>query len=334
MQIHNNVAFNQKSPQKSQSFGSVASMSNEILNGKISKIAKAIEFDNINMSFPILLTAMGLGVFVPRLIQAQDKYDREEICRRDLVSISTLVFGAPAISKLFSKINENKSGFALAIKPKDADNKNIIQKVVNWLIPHKGRHILSSEQIISKYSNLEEFGKNIPNIKESEKGIIGFCNFVNEQKGNLKKIFDFTPETKEIMQNICGDAYQNADNKTIIDAIKAAVDKSDKSIKELYEQFAKKDNAFVLKAKSMNSKFGFIAMVCLVPLFLGILIPKLNERITKKKIKKQNTQIATPDQNKSEQALQTYKNPYFMSVQKSTSSKFEKIAGRFSKNEN
>lgn len=295
---------NTMNTQKSPSFGSYADHSRKIITGNLSKFAKSIEFNSMNMSFPMLLAVMVAGVLVPRIALAQDNFDREEILRRDSVTITTIAFGAPILSKLFSKACEKKSGFVLTDKPKQTKTVN---KILDYLRPIKGVHVLSSGELVSKYSEIEKYDeKNIHNA------VSKFCEFVDKEGGNLKKILTTKKETKELVSELCGgeEAFAKAENKTIIDALKNA---SEKNLKKLCSHFSANDNAFVKKAKTLNSTFGFISMILLVPLLLGIILPKMNEKITKQKIANRQK----PDMNsKQAEDNQIYKSPYFMASSK------------------
>ncbi|MBR6163901.1 hypothetical protein IKQ26_08455 [bacterium] len=240
--------------------------------GSLTKFADKIEFDSINMPFPVLATVMIFGVIIPRLVQAQDEYDREEIMRRDLISTVVITTAQPVINKSISAITEAKSGLALATKPA---TKNGFQKVLSYLNPVGGVRVLNGDQIAAKYSKIDGY----------KNGIAGFCDFVTGNGGNLKKMFSYEKGgTKEIVEKIVGkDIFEAGDNKAIRDALADAAKKGTKEIGELYAKFADKNNPFVIKAKSLNSTFGFLSMFLLVPALLGFAIPKVNERITKKK---------------------------------------------------
>lgn len=299
-------------PQKSPAFGSNQTIAKNIINGPLHKLAKSIEFNSMNMSFPVLLTVMFGGVLAPRLKQAQDKYDREEILRRDSISIMTIAFGAPILSKMFSKFNEMTSGLALTKKPKEFNAKSPIAKIVDYLRPVNGVHVLSSSEIVSKYSKIDNY----------EGGVKGFCDFIDSQKGSLKKVFGFTKETKDIVEDICGgkEAFESADNKKITEAIANAMKKTPEKIEELCKHFEGSNNKFVQKAKSMNSAFGFLSMVLLVPLFLGFVLPKVNEKITKRKIVEDKNTNPKPSEHH-----QIYQNPYFMASTQDDKTVFNKF---------
>ena len=277
MQINKIQAPMLQKPQnnnKSVAFkGNPAELAGKLVGkGSLTKFADKIEFDSINMPFPILAAVMIFGVIIPRLIQAQDEYDREEIMRRDLISTVVITTAQPVINKSISAITEAKSGLALATKPA---TKNGFQKVLSYLNPVGGVRVLNGDQIAAKYSKIDGY----------KNGIAGFCDFVTGNGGNLKKMFSYEKGgTKEIVEKIVGkDIFEAGDNKAIRDALADAAKKGTKEIGELYSKFADKNNPFVIKAKSLNSTFGFLSMFLLVPALLGFAIPKVNERITKKK---------------------------------------------------
>lgn len=266
------------------SFGSAASLAKKVVgDGTLAKLNRAIEFDGLNMSFPILLTTMAVGVVIPRVIKAQDEYDREEIIRRDLISCLVLSVGDKVIKKNLSRISEAKSGFALAMKDNFA-NKTKFQKAMDYLKPTKGVRVLNNDQIVAKYSGLEKY----------KNGIADFCDFITEQGGNLKKVFSLKEGgTQDIVEKIVGkEVFEAGDNKTIRDALATAAEHGTEEIKQLYSKFAAKDNPFVVKAKSMNSKFAFLSLFVFVPVLLGFAIPKINEKITKKKFLERQAQEA------------------------------------------
>ncbi len=304
--------------QASPSFGSGAKLAKNILNQNsgIGKIAKNLEFQGLNMSFPVLIAAMLGGVLVPRLIQAQDKYDRAEILRRDLISEGTIVFGAGALSKLFANRNEKKTGFVLTKKPDDFNTKSIIKKIGDFIMPTSKYSTLKSDQIISRYSD----------VRNTKDGMEGFCNFIDKTGGNLKNLFSFKEESKNIMENIMGkEAFNQADNKSIINVIKETMQNAPEKLEDLYKQFDGKNNDFVKKAKAMNSAFGFFSMVVVVPLFLGFGVPALNASITKKRFKEEHANLKPAAANNAK-AKEVFNTPGFMAVEKtSTAQKTNKI---------
>ncbi len=264
----------QNNNSKQVSFSGAAELASKLVGkGSLTKLSNSVQFDGINMPFPVLSAVMIFGVIIPRLIQAQDEYDREEIMRRDLISTVVLTTAQPIINKSLSILTEKNSGFALATKP--TTMKNTLKKVLNYLNPVGGVQVLNGKQIKAHYSEIDKL----------EGGIASFCDFVTGNGGNLKKLFSFEKGgTREIVERIVGkDVFAAGDNKAIRDGLANAAKKGSKDIAELYSKFASPKNPFVIKAKSLNSTFGFLSMFLLVPVLLGFAIPKINERITKKK---------------------------------------------------
>lgn len=283
--FNNMITFSSnKQINKQPSFGSAAGFAQKLTGSGIAgKFAQALEFEGYNASHTGLLGFMGLGVLAPRLIQAKDKYDREEILRRDVVTCATMAFAEKALSKGFSKMSETTSGLVVTAKGEGFANKNLATKIFDYLRPVNGVKILSSEQIVSKYSGIQ-------NLKN---GIDDFCDFIIGGNGNLSKVFSLTDESKSIVQNLLkreGKDIATADNKTIKDALSKAKDSDE--VQNLINMFKSKNNPWVKKAKTLNSRFTALSTCILVPAFLGFMLPAINERATKKRIKTENEQAA------------------------------------------
>ena len=285
------VNENQENKDKSKpSFGSSAQLVNKLTGkGLISKIGQAIEFEGCNVSFPLLLGIMGFGILIPRTLQAKDKYDKEEILRRDLVTCATMCFAEKELCKGFSKLNETKSGLVLAAKDKGFKQQSFLKKLYDYLRPIKGVKVLSTEQIISKYSGVDKY----------KDGIKGFCEFIEGQGGNLGKVFSVTDEAKNIVQRLLakeGKDIATADNSTIKEVLSKAIDSDD--VKQLTDLFKDKNNPWVQKARTLNARFTALSVLVLVPVFLGFLLPAINERATKKRIREEEAQKSTKQLNK------------------------------------
>ncbi|MCD7779278.1 MAG: hypothetical protein LUH05_01230, partial [Candidatus Gastranaerophilales bacterium] len=271
----------EKQDKSKPSFGSSAGFVNKITgNGISGKIAQGLEFSGCNVSFPMLLGIMGFGIILPRTRQAKDKYDKEEILRRDVTTCATMCFAEKELRKGFSKINENSSGFVLASKDKGFYEKSLPKRVFDYLRPIKGVQVLSTEQIISKYSGLDKY----------KDGILGFCDFIDGQHGNLSKIFSATDESKNIVQGLLskeGKDIAKADNNVIKETLSKAADSEE--VKKLTDLFKDKNNPWVKKAKTLNARFTALSVLILVPAFLGFFLPWINEKTTKKQISKEQS---------------------------------------------
>lgn len=261
---------------KNISFGSAASMATKLTSpGLISKLANGIEFEGINVSFPLLLGIMGFGILFPRIRQAKDKYDRTEILTRDVTTCATMCFGEKCLRKAFSKLNEKNSGFVLAMKEKGYKDKSRFGKIFSYLRPINGTRLLNSDQIVSQYSNITDMSK--------------FFNFIEGQGGDIKKLLTFKEEPKELLKNILqrtGKTLEEANNDTIKEAFQNP--RNSELVNEFLDMFKSKDNIWVKQAKTLNARFTALAICLFVPLFLGFMLPWINEKITKKTIKKEN----------------------------------------------
>lgn len=280
----------QNSDKSNPSFGSTSGMQKlsavVTQDSGIGKFFRGFEFEGCNVSFPMLLGIMGLGILLPRTLQAKDDYDREEILRRDLVTCAAMCFGEKTLQKAFSKINEANSGLVLATKSKDYKNKNILQRLYEYLRPIKGINVMSTEQIIAKYSDLDSY----------KDKIFGFCEFIDGQGGQLNKIFggnidDKAPSVLKQLLDTYGDktSIKDASNAKIIETLRNACKDTNgqQKVQELTNCFKDKENALVKRAKKFNARFTTLSVCLLVPAFLGFLLPAINERATKKRIREE-----------------------------------------------
>lgn len=263
-----------------------------------SKGAKSIS-DIFELNGPIISgSAMATLLYTfcipPRLSNAQDKYDYKEIIVRDLTSFSALLFGANALSRIFSDGFTKVTG--LALNRKNMADDNFIQKVGGYLSPSDGKHhVLSTKELNSKYTNVHQY----------KDGISGFADFIEQSGGSLKKAFAQDKNIKEavdnILQEVKGTKYEKASDLDIKQALKAAhdnlvkevgdnIDEALKSVdegsnvamKKLYKLF-QDQNGLLNKAKTCNSAFGFLSTLALVP-GLIMYLTHYCEKMTAKRI--------------------------------------------------
>ena len=260
--------------------GGIASMAGKtaLKDGGISKVLKIFEFNGASMSVPAMLTLLFGFCLPPRYINAKSDKERKEILVRDISSFTAILFGAKALSRGFSDVFANASGFALNIKPEN-HNKNFFNKLKNYFTAGSGVNVLNSEQIVSKYSNVQEY----------QNGINGFFNFLEENGGNVKKVLLNVDKTvkenaEEIMKNFNGQSIKDATIEDIHKAFEKA--KGSEALEKIYTVFSTKDNKFVNRAKTMNSAFGFASTLILVPAFM-MWLARYCENMTKKAIAKE-----------------------------------------------
>ena len=80
----------------------------------------------------------------------------------------------------------------------------------------------------------------------------------------------------------------NADNAAITSVLDKAKDSAE--VKKLTEMFKDKNNPWVKKARTLNARFTALSVLVLVPVFLGFMLPAINERATKKRIKEETAE--------------------------------------------
>lgn len=266
MKIMNNYPQMNKQP----AFGSASGLSNKLLSGgTLRKFSNAIEYNNFAMSSASLLGLFYAAVVLPRYVQAYDKYDRREIIRRDLISLTALVFMARGMAKGFSEICQKTSGLVLNHKP-EGFNK-IGKKIWNYINPESEFHVLGSDQIVSKYSK----------IHENKNGIVDFCEYINKNGGNINKVLSSEPTVKSNTEKLLEKTLKEAKYEEIVN--KFAKSKDSQELKNIYKVFESPTNPFVKSAKAKNSLFGFISTFILTPALI-IWIAKSNERMTKKRV--------------------------------------------------
>lgn len=243
-------------------------------DGKFRKIAKAFEFDGINMGFATLLSVMGLGVIYPRVKNAYDKHDKREILTRDILTISALVAGAKALYKTISRVFEKTTGFAMSEKNPDYFKMSKPRRIFEHLRPFGGVQVYSDDEIVLKYSNIDKY----------KGGFKGFCESISKAGGNLVKFFANDKDTKSNMEQMLGKALKDSSEEEIMTAI--ADKKNAKFIENIINVFKDKNNVFIKKAKSITGVFGFMSTFVAVPAFM-IFLQKFNEKVTKHAIAKE-----------------------------------------------
>lgn len=246
----------------------------KVFNGKHTKsISDIFELNGPIMSGNAMAVLLYAFCIPPRLQNAQDKYDYGEIVVRDMTAFTALLFGAKALARLFSDGFTKITG--LALNKKNMDGRNVFQKVIDYLNPNDTRHsVLSSKQLNSKYTHIEDY----------KNGVGGFMEFIEGSGGNVKKAFaqdkDIKAAVDEILKDFNGKSFKDASASEI----KEALIKADKAKNDLIKKFYKLfegDNGLLRKAKTCNSAFGFLSTLVLVPgliIWLTDFCEKMTER--------------------------------------------------------
>ena len=244
--------------------------------GWLKKLSDTFEFDGASMSVPAMLTLLFGFCLPPRLRDAKGEHDRREILVRDIASFTAILFGAKALSRMFSTAFAKLSGLALNVKPKDHD-KGFIYKLKNYVTAGKGVNVLGSDQLASKHSNLKQY----------KDGILGYIEFLNKTGGDPRKVFRMDKEVKEAAENILGGKkLKEVTMDELIQKFRVAKEQNSSELDKIYKAFESPDNKFVRIAKTLNSSFEFASIIFLVPAFM-IWLARYCERMTKENKEKQ-----------------------------------------------
>ena len=277
-----NKADNKK--QKDVAFTGMASTIGEMATkkSKFSDILKNFEFNGASMTVPAMLTLLFGFCLPPRYINAKSDKERKEIAVRDISSFVAILFGAKALSRAFSTGFAKLSGLALNIKPQD-HSKSILHKFKNYFTAGNGIEVLSSNQIITKYSDIAGY----------KDGIIGFFDFLKNNGGDVKKVLrldkDVEKHAESIMETFGNKSLKDATLEEIKNAFNKA--KGSEALEKIYTAFQAKDNKFINRAKTLNSAFGFASTLVLVPAFM-MWLARYCEKMTKKAVEKEKAMRA------------------------------------------
>src|SRR5574344_1389511 len=143
---------------KAPAFTSASCVGRTLLKSKTaSKLYHAFEPDNFTMPIWGLIVSVYGATLGLRYIQAYDKYDKKEILRRDSLSITSILFMAPVLNRLFAKGMSKISGYSLAhtvkVPEKASFTKKAFQQIKNWCNPCNGIALTNGTNIVKKYSN-------------------------------------------------------------------------------------------------------------------------------------------------------------------------------------
>lgn len=256
-------------------------------DGVLGKVFSKFEFNGASMSVPGMLTLLFGFCLPPRYTNAKSDKERKEILVRDISSFTAILFAAKAMARGFSDAFARISGLALNAKPED-HNKSIFHKIKNYFTAGAGIDVLTSEQIVSKYSNIEDY----------KNGINGFFNFLEENGGDVKKVLNIDKGVKEQAETIIKDFNGKSLKDATLEEIHAAFEKAkgSEALENIYTVFKSKDNKFINRAKTFNSAFGFASTLVLVPAFM-MWLARYCENMTKKAIAKEKEQKALASAN-------------------------------------
>lgn len=263
------------------------------------KVHELLEYTGFNFT-PTTFASLSLfGLLLPRGKKAWDRAQIDEngkrdmteineILLRDTVSSLSVVFAVPLLTKALVKSYENKLGFILTNRA--SDGKNAFKKALDIINPYSDLHVLSLGDLDRIYGNIDSKAK-----------LLNFADFVDKKGGDLEKILSQSSNSAEIfndktftLESIRG-LSKKEKNQRIIEVFKniPAEDKlaKNESIQKLMMSTGKiKDNKILRMARGLNSLPGFISLVLISPVLLGVFIPMLTYHNTKKAYEKKNIQ--------------------------------------------
>lgn len=248
-------------------------------------VLKQLQFDG-NQLTPLLMTTLAAGgLIVPRVRTAvkrapidedgkKNLIEVPEILTRDIISTTAVTFGVPILSKAMVNTYENNSGFVLNNnKPKEMST---FKKVIDTLNPLSSIEPFNNKDLKEIYGNIDNKAK-----------LTNFAQFIDEKGGNLVKVLKTLKNGKESFAGTAADfdtiskLDKKAANSKILEVITNHFD--DNAVKKLMEPAKKgKPNGMFIKARNLNSLPKFLNTIVLVPVFLGVVLPKIVYGITAK----------------------------------------------------
>ena len=281
--------------------GGLASLGKNIASNQTAgKVIDKFEFNGASMSVPAMLTLLFGFCLPPRYTNAKSAHEKREILVRDVTSFTAILFAAKALARGFSDMFANLTGLALNIKPQD-HSKSVLHKAKNYFTAGAGVDVLTSEQIVTKYSNIDKY----------KDGIVGFVDFLENNGGNAKKVLSMDSTVAENMKTILGKDLKDASIDEIKTSLKKAMQNKDTALDNIYKVYAGKDNKFIQRAKTCKSAFGFLSTLVLVPVFM-MWLARFCEKMTKERVAKeaemkkaQSQQQAQPQNNTTAQVTTT-----------------------------
>ncbi len=242
---------------------------------KLQKINKFFEPDGISIAPYAFMGLISGFVVAPRVVKARDDDERREILTRDVLTVATLLFAMKALSAGFSKIASKKTGLVLTNGKLDK-NAGILKKLGAYFHPNGGISAMSSDDIISKYTHIED-----------KKTLGNFLDYIHTNEGDVKKVLmadakksgPLSKAAKEVLGENIGDMKA----EDIIQKIKSA---DEGTLSGLIEILKSKNNPLVKTAKGVNAWLQASSLGVIVS-FLGFGLPAINRAVTNKKYEKQ-----------------------------------------------
>ena len=266
--------------------------------GKWDKLAKNFEFNGGQFT-PALMTGLAAGGLIgPRIYTAakrapedpvthkKDYSEIPEALTRDLVSTAAVTFGVPMLSNAIIGLYEKSTGFVLKKQPKE--EMNAVQRTLDLLNPFSSHSYYEIKDLDQIYGNID-----------SQKKLTNMATFIDENGGSIAKVFDTDKNSKGVFNEYGLDIKQlakqkdrRAANATILEKMKDS-EFAQKVIDAIKPEKAGKDCNILKRARSLNSIVSCASTIIFVPLFLGVVLPKMVYRMTANRQKKKANEQQT-----------------------------------------
>lgn len=275
-------------------------------------ISKPIEFVGKSLNRPTNFLIAMTVILGARYLKARGEDEKREILTRDLAGIISVFYGTPIIKSILGNIIPKQTGFSFKEKQPET---SLAKKALSFF--RNGPNWINADQCNDWYS-----------INPKSNAIFkGFCENLNEQGANLKKIFSkFDSEGKKLLNSVLGKPLKEiANNKEFLDKLAKSTSLDDiKSLETILKD--SKNNPILKNAKFIKALPDFLGVAITVGL-LGLLLPWYNIYCTNKKYAKKHEQqekeshVTANKQNTNLQFNQKINKP-ITEVQKQLFSKF------------
>ena len=260
--------------------------------GKLDTLARHFEFNGTQFT-PALMTSLAVGgLMAPRVITAakrapedpvtkkKDYSEIPEALTRDIVSTAAVTFGVPMLAKSLISTYENATGFVLQNRPKTP--LSTTKKVLDKLNPFSSISYYGINDLDQIYGNVDTPDK-----------LNNLSNFIDRNGGSLAKIFKTEKKTKSVFEkfgldikSLAKQSDRKAANSTIMDKMAEGNGFAQELIEALKPEKKGAANAMLKRARSLNSYVSFASTVFFVPVFLGLVLPKVVYAMTARRQKK------------------------------------------------
>ncbi len=253
---HKSKEDEQNSKQSVSFSGNHSSKGNKLFNWVAEQCNVGSKGDLSRNMFLVISSIFMVGA---RFKDSRGNDEKREILTRDIPGILLAVSGAPILNSAMAYATTKKTGIPIIQFAKE-NEKNI-----------ENAKFASQKQVKDWYTKFDEL----------KNPLITFTETIEKHGGNIKKVMTklgLEKDLEAIHDN------KNATNKEIIEALKKSQSTSSKAFETLEKKLKelKPDNAVFKFAQKAQASVK-IAGILFTAALLGIIIPRLNIIITKKK---------------------------------------------------